>query len=132
MKVLKSGFPFLVADIPHFMDPQFASTLQLFDKIAVVISPDMPSLQSTAIALQSLSRLGMPEEKISLVVNQVCSQAALPVETIQKAIKRPIIAHIPFDPDMPKSVNSGKPLVLNNPQSPAAVAITELADTLLS
>jgi len=132
LTVMKSGFPFVVLDIPHFMEPQFASTLQLFDKVAVVMSPDMPALQSTAIALQSLSQLGVPDDKISLVVNQVIPQGALPTETIQKAIKRPIVASIPFDPEMVKSVNSGKPLLLTNSQSPAAMAIGGLAGKLLS
>jgi len=131
LTIMKSGFPFVVLDIPHLVEPQFASTLQLFDKIAVVISPDMPSLQSTAIALQSLSRLGVPDDKIALVVNQVIPQGALPTETIQKAIKRPVVATIPFDPEMVKAVNSGKPLLLANPQSPAAMAIGGLAGKLL-
>ncbi len=132
VKIVKSGFPFVVLDIPHFIEPKFAPVLQLFDKIAVVISPDMPSLQSTAIALQSLARLNLPEDKISLVVNQVMAQGALPTETIQKAIKRPVTATIPFDANMRKAVNSGKPLVLNAPQSPAAGAIAGLANKLLS
>ena len=132
LTIMKAGFPFVVLDIPHFMEPQFAPTLQLFDKIALVISPDMPSLQSTAIGLQSLVRLGMPDDKIALVVNQVIPQGALPIETIQKALKRPVVANIPFDPEVVKSVNSGKPLLLTNPQSPAAMAIAGLAGKLLS
>jgi pilus assembly protein CpaE len=130
--ILKSGFPFMVLDIPHFMEPNFASTLQLFDKIAVILSPDMPSLQSTAIALQSLARLGVTEDKVALVVNQVIPQGALPMETIQKVIKRPITANIPFEPEMVKSVNGGKPLVLSSPQSAGAMAIANLAHALLS
>jgi pilus assembly protein CpaE len=130
--ILKSGFPFIVLDIPHFLEPHFAPTLQLFDKITLVLSPDMPSLQSTAIALQSLGRLGVTEDKIVLVVNQVIPQSALPLETIQKAIKRPIAANVPFEPEMIKAVNSGKPLLLNNPQSVGAMAIVGLLNTILS
>jgi pilus assembly protein CpaE len=106
--------------------------MKLFDKIALILSPDMPSLQSTAIALQSLARLGVTEDKITLVVNHIIPQGALPLETIQKAIKRPIVANIPFDPEMIKSVNSGKPLLLSNPNSIGATAIAGLRNTLLS
>jgi pilus assembly protein CpaE len=129
--ILKSGFPFIVLDIPH-LEPHLAPTLQLFDKIALVLSPDMPSLQSTAVALQSLGRLGVTEDTIALVVNHVIPQGALPLETIQKAIKRPIAADIPFEPEMIKAVNSGKPLLLSNPQSAGAMAIVRLSNTLLS
>jgi pilus assembly protein CpaE len=131
LSLMKSAFPYVVLDIPHSIEPQFTPVLRDFDKIAVVLSPDMPSLQSTAIALQSLARLGVPEEKISLVVNQVIPQGALPAEVIQKVIKRPVVTHIPFDPEMIKAVNSGKPLVLTNPQSPAATAVAGLANKLL-
>jgi pilus assembly protein CpaE len=130
--VLKSGFPFIVLDIPHFLDPHFAPTLQRFDKIILVLSPDMPSLQSTAIALQSLGRLGIAGDKIVLVVNHVIPQGALPLETIEKAIRRPIAANIPYEPEMIKAVNSGKPLLLNNPQSAGAMAIVGLSNTILS
>ncbi|MBN1991789.1 MAG: response regulator [Anaerolineae bacterium] len=132
VSLLKSGFPFVVLDIPCFLEPDFAAALQLFDKIGLVLSPDMPSLQSTAIALQSLARLGVTEDKIALVVNQIMAQGALPLETIQKAIKRPVAASIPYEPEMIRAINSGKPLVLNSPNCAGATAIIGLANTLLS
>jgi MinD-like ATPase involved in chromosome partitioning or flagellar assembly len=46
---------------------------------------------------------------------------------IERTVRRPIVATIPFDPNMMKAVNSGNPLVLAQPESPAAAAIIELA-----
>lgn len=129
--VLKSGFPYTILDIPHLLEPRFGPTLQLFDKIILVLSPDMPSLQSAATALQSLPRLGVADAKIVLVLNNIVPQGGLPLETIQKAIKRPILASVPYEPEMIKAVNSGKPLLLSNPHAPAAAAIAKLAGMLL-
>ncbi len=129
---LKSGFAFTIFDIPHILEPRLAPILKLFDKISLVLSPDVPSLQSTAMALQGLTRLGIPDNKIMLVVNQVAPQSSLPVETIQKAVKRPIAANIPFEPDMIKAVNNGKPLILSSPKSAGAGAIVQLANRLLN
>lgn len=128
---LKSGFPYTILDIPHILEPRLAPTLHLFDKIAILLSPDMPSLQSAAMALQGLTRLGLTDNKIMLVVNNTLAQGALPVEIIQKTVKRPILANIPFEAEMLKAVNSGKPLLLSSPQSPAAAAIAKLANSLL-
>ena len=131
--ILKSVLPFVVLDLPHCLEPSMAATMQLFDKIVLVLSPDMPSLQSTAIALQSLVRLGMTEDKISLVVNYITpSPGALPVETIQRAIKRPLAATIPYEPEMNKAINSGKPLLISKPNATAVAAIAGLVNTLLS
>ena len=84
------------------------------------------------MALQGLTRLGIADNKIVLVVNNILSQGALPMEMIQKTVKRPILANIPFEPEMIKAVNSGKPLLLSSPQSAAAAAIAKLANALLS
>lgn len=128
---LKSGFPFVIFDNPHILVPEFRPILQLFDKIALVLSPDMPSLQSTATALQALTWLGVPEIKIALVVNQVTPQGALPLEMIKKAVKRPLAAHIPFEPAMIKAINNGNPLLLDSPKSAGAAAIAQLATSLV-
>lgn len=128
---LKTGFACTVLDIPHLLEPRFEPVLQLFDKLALVLSPDMPSLQSTAMALQGLARLNVPENKIVFIVNHVLPQGALPPEIIQKTLKRPVLATIPFEPEMIKAVNSGKPLLLSSPQSPGAIAIARLAGALL-
>jgi len=132
LSAIKAGFPLSVLDFPHLLEPHFSPALQLLDKILLVISPDMPAVQSTAIALQSLLSLGMADTKISLVVNQVMQYNMLPLEVIQKTIKRPIAAAIPFDPNMIKAVNASQPLILSQPQSPAAQAIGQLAGKIFA
>jgi DNA-binding response OmpR family regulator len=132
ISTIKSSFAFTILDMPHILEPAFASSLQLFDKISLILSPDMPSLQSTAMALQSLARLGIPEQRISLVVNQILPSHALPLETIQKVVKRPILASIPFEPEMVKAVNSGKPLLLNTPKCAGTAAIVKMTTLLLN
>ncbi len=129
---LKSGYAYTVVDVPHILEPRFEGTLQLFDKIVLVISSDMPSLQSAAMALQGLNRLGIADQKITLIVNNIVPGAALPLEVIQKTVKRPVLAVIPFEAEMLKAVNSGKPLLLSSPQSPASAAIAKLAGSLVS
>ncbi len=129
---LKSTFPMLVLDAPNILEPHFAPILKLFDKISLILSSDMPSLQSTAMALRGLARLGISEDKIVLVLNQIGPQSVLPLETIQKAVRRPIVANIPFEADMIRAVNNGRPLLISRPESAAAGAISQLANKLLN
>lgn len=132
VKTLKTNFSFNIFDLPHVLEPNLAPILQLFDKISLILSPDMPSLQSTAMALQGLAQLGIAENKIVLVVNQISPHSPLSLETIQKAIKRPIAAKIPFEPEMMKAVSNGKPIVLSSPKSAGTAAIVQLAAQLIT
>ena len=132
INTLNSIYPITVLDMPHILESKFSPLLQHLDKLILVLAADMPSLQSTAIALQGLQKFGLSDKKIELVVNQVTPYHTLPLETIQKVLKRPIKAAIPFEADMVKAVNSGKPLILSTPQSPATAAIGKLAQTILT
>lgn len=125
---LKPGYSYALFDLPPTaLEANSAPILPALDKIALVLTPDMPSLQSTAIALQGLARLGIPENKIGLIVNHVIPHNALPIQTIQKAARRPVLAEIPFEPNMAKAINSGKPLMLSHPKCVAAAAIAKMS-----
>ncbi len=127
---LNSIFPIAVLDVPNILEPHFSPILQILDKLILVLSTDMPSLQSTVIALQGLNQLGLTDDNVELVINQVSPHNALPVESIQKALKRSVLAAIPFEAEMVKAVNSGQPLILSAPRSPATAAIGKLANSI--
>jgi MinD-like ATPase involved in chromosome partitioning or flagellar assembly len=84
------------------------------------------------MALQGLTRLGIADNRIVLIVNHTLAQGALPLEIIQKTVRRPVLATIPFEPEMIKAINSGKPLMISSPQSAGAAAIAKLAGALLT
>jgi pilus assembly protein CpaE len=131
--LLKSIYPLSVFDLALLaLLPDGGAILQHFDKMVLVLTPEMASLQSTALLLQTLTRLEVPEQRISLVVNQPFPQYPLPVDAIQKVLKRTIAVSIPFESELVKAVNSGQPLVLSSPKSAGAAAIARLANSLLS
>ena len=131
--LLKPAYPLAIFDLAQLvLQADAEAVLQQFDKLVLVLTPEMASLQSTALLLQALTRLEIAEQKISLVVNQPFPQHAMPVEAIQKVLKRTITASIPFEPEQVKAVNSGQPLLLSSPKSAGAVAIARLANSLLS
>lgn len=130
MGTLKNSVPLTILDVPPLLGPINTSLLRSLDKLVLILSADMPALQSGVLALQNLIRLGVTDSQIILVINHTAPQAMLPPEAIQKALKRPILLSIPYDPEMAKSVNSGRPLLLGAAQSPAAIAIARLAQEL--
>lgn len=131
--LLKTAYPLVVFDLAHLvLQPDAGAILHQFDKLVLVLTPEMASLQSTALLLQTLTRLEVPEQRISLVVNQPFPQHVLPLDAIQKVLRRQVTATIPFESELVKAVNSGQPLLLSSPKSAGAVAIARLANSLFS
>lgn len=132
LRTIKAGLPVSVLDMPQLLEPQTSPVLQLIDKLVLVATPDIPSVQATVTALQGLVKLGYQNQRIVLVLNQTAPANGLLPESIQKTLRRPINAVIPFDPEMMKATNTGKPLLLLSPQSEASTAIAQLANKLFA
>lgn len=129
--VLKPNYPITIFDMSRFsLEADSANIWKKLDKVALVLTPDMPSLQSTAMALQGLAWLGIPPGNIALIVNQTIPQNMLAIDIIKKTVKRPITSIVPYEPEMLKAVNSGQPLIRPNANSKGAAAIVQLAKTL--
>jgi Flp pilus assembly CpaE family ATPase len=130
--LLKPAYPMVIFDLAQLvLQPDAGMILPMFDKLVLVLTPEMTALQSTALLLQALTRLEVPEQRMLVVANQTFPQANLPVEAIQKVLKRQVTAIIPFEPELVKAVNSGQPLLLSSPKSAGAAAIARLANSLL-
>lgn len=124
-------FPFTLIDLPHAFTPSLNGLLNNLGKLVLVLSPDVPSLQSAAVAMQMLTRRGFDMERVVPVLNRPTPVPGLAVQTIQKTLRRPLAAEIPFEAHAVTALNSGKPLVLYASQSAAATAIARLAVTLM-
>jgi len=128
---IRSKFMFSVFDMPHIPDAAALEVLANVTRLALVLSPDMPSLQSTIAGAQLLTQAGVTAEQIMPILNHNSPAPGLSKEIIQKTIRLPLAAEIPFEAGMMAAINSGKALMLQTPKSPASLAIARLAATLV-
>ena len=81
--------------------------------------------------MQLLTQAGVTAEQIMPILNHNSSAPGLSKGIIQKTIRLPLAAEIPFEAGMMAAINGGKALVLQNPKSPTSLAIAKLAVTLV-
>jgi pilus assembly protein CpaE len=127
LKTLRQSFNRIVLDLPPLFSELTAVALSNADRILLVTTPEASAIQSTTITLDALAQMGIKDEMVMVVLNQVFAQGALEPQEVQKGIKRPLAAVIPYVSNMAQSINSGNPLLLSQPNSAAASAIAQLA-----
>jgi len=131
LSVLKSGFNYIMVDTLSSLDDMTLAALIHSDQIILVLVPEAASVQAAIVALQAFRSLGLSEEAIVPIVNHTFAKGGLSLGTIQNALKRPIKAVIPHEPELlTQAINSGTPLVLSQPTSAMATAIQKLASVL--
>jgi pilus assembly protein CpaE len=129
---LRQAFPLTVLDLPSLLSGTTAVALTSADRVLLIVTPDVASLQSTVVALQALSTRGVDDDRIWLVLNTPGGVGGLSPEAVSRSLKRSPVATIPYEPGMPAALNARRPLMLTSPKSAAAQAIGALAAQLLS
>ena len=79
------------------------------------------------MALQTLLSLGYPTEKFRFVLNRADSKVGLSVENVERIMKLKVDGMIPSSRLVPMSLNEGRSVVEENPNSDVAKAVVALA-----
>lgn len=127
LRLLRERFQSVIVDAPPVLNGAARAALQLANEVWLVLAPEVASLQSTVAALRALKTLGVGDDKVALVVNQVMPRASLSRQAIEKALSRPVAAALPYDEAQPAAFGHGAPLLISQPDSLLAAAIREMA-----
>src|SRR5438034_2389029 len=132
---LSSSFDVVVIDTPHTLDEV---SLELFDRstsILVVLELSVPGIRAARRALDVFERLHytMVPERVKLIVNRYSrSRALISLDQLAEALQTR--AYHTVENDYQRiftSVNSGRPLCLDDPETPAARDLITLAGKLI-
>lgn len=127
LTILRGLADFVVVDTPASLSEVVLTALEQSDIILAVATMDVPSVKNTKVSLQKLHQLGFNSGTVRLVLNRADSKVWLDPHEIERAISDRIVARIPSDRLVPRSVNKGVPVVLDSPRSNVARSMVALA-----
>ena len=130
LRELGTAFSPVIVDAPGLNDATRAALLTS-RSVVLVMTDDPPSVQSTSQLLVGLHNMGLEMGRVRVALNHVRPASDVPPETIQKALRRPLSAEIPFDREQVNAIRRGVPLVIHDPNKPFSQAIKQLARTLV-
>ncbi|NDJ77992.1 MAG: response regulator/pilus assembly protein [Chloroflexi bacterium] len=129
LRELSSTFDQVVVDAPT-LDTATRGALLASRAVVVVMTDDPPAVQTTAQFLAGLQSMNIEMGRVRVVLNHVRPAADIPAETIQKALRRPLSAEIPYDTEQTNAIRRGVPLVVSDANRPFSKAVQQLARTI--
>ncbi|MBN1200585.1 MAG: response regulator [Anaerolineae bacterium] len=129
LRELSGTYEHVIVDAPN-LDTATEGALLVARSVIVVMSDDPPSIQTTGQFLITLQQLGIETGRVRVVLNHIRSARDVPAETIQKALKRPLSAEIPYERNQLNAIRRGMPLVGAQPDSAFAQTIQQIARTM--
>ncbi len=128
---LQATFDYVVVDVPASYSEQVLVALEESDHVCLLASLDVVGIKHLSKALDTLSSIGIPQDKLHIVLNRADSKVGLDPHDVEKVLKITVDSMIPSSRLVPASLNQGHPVYLQEPPSEVAKSIDRLADRLL-
>jgi pilus assembly protein CpaE len=128
---LRSLHDYVIADLPPSYADMSLSVYEQSDRLVVVTSPEITSLRRTKELIAVLGSLGVPDERVLVVLNRIIDVPAIDARRAEAFLRRPVAVTIPHGGQcFPDAVSTGRPVALSQPTNPAVAAISDLATML--
>ncbi len=128
MGVLESNYRHIVADASHALDELSVTALGMASTVVLVVQQSVVQLRQAARLLRTLySEIGIPDDRIRVVVNRHLKRSTVALEDIRRTLAREHLTVLPNHYQaVLASIDGGVPLLEFDRYSPVAKAIVEL------
>ncbi|MEA2508086.1 MAG: pilus assembly protein CpaE [Actinomycetota bacterium] len=130
IKGMRKAFDLIVVDTAPALDDFTLAVLSTSDIAYLVTSLDLPAVKDAKLCLSTLERLRLGMDKVRIVLNRANSNVGFPADEVARALGTEVVAKLPSDVAVPRSVNSGSPVHADNRKSGIAKDLAKLADDL--
>jgi pilus assembly protein CpaE len=130
LRRLKKSYRYVVVDTPPMFNDQVLAAIDESDLLLTVTTMDVPSIKNVRVALQTLDMLGVPRERIRMVLNRADSKVGLNIPEVEKTLGTKVDVAVPSSREVPLSINRGIAITEDQPKSPVSIALGRLVDSL--
>jgi len=117
LEAMRTRFDYIVVDTPTALGEQVLAALDLSEHLFVMATLDLPSVRNLGMFLQTLQRLQMPVDNISLVLNKVENDIGIDPGQITKLFPQGFRSTLPYAKEVSRSINLGKPVISGYPEA---------------
>ncbi len=127
---LKRQFKVVVIDTYSKLDNKMLAVLENVDYLLCVTNSELPGIKSAKQFLALADKIELAADRLEMIINRVDHPGGVSPAKIEKILKLNHTVQLPDDPRMALAINRGVLVMLQAPNTPFALAVTELAETI--
>jgi pilus assembly protein CpaE len=124
VELLARDVAYVVVDTPAGLDERTLSVLGLATDVVLVSSLDVSSIRNLGKEIDVLERVGLLPGSRHFVLNRSDARVGIEPSDVEAALGMKIDTAVPSSRAIPFSMNQGRPIVIEEPNSHAARALT--------
>jgi Flp pilus assembly CpaE family ATPase len=118
---LADNYEVVIVDTPPGLSEGTCAAIRQSDRLAIVVTAELPSVHNAIRAIEYLTGLHYPTESIDIILNRTSRRGALNERDIEASLRQPIAVRIPNNYELiVNAINAGTPIDLTHKQDLAA------------
>jgi pilus assembly protein CpaE len=117
----------VVIDSCSYLTDQNLALIDIVSLVVLVITPDLAAIKNARIFCDMAPHLGLPPERIVLVINRATMPGGIPAAQIEKALGLRRVFQVPDDPKLRYASVKGATVFQLDASAPSAQAIGVMA-----
>lgn len=132
LSLLRANYDYVIIDTGANFADSTLSALEASTMILFVTGLDISILKNSKVAISILESLGQ-KKKIRAVINRAVEINSITIGDVQRIVDAPILARIPSDYMVAvAALNQGQPFVQSSPKAKLSLAISDMAEKIIS
>lgn len=128
LSILKELNEYVVLDLPHDFSSTTLAALDMTDVIMLVLQPEIVSVRSAVMVLETFNTLGYDLNQVYAVLNWTFPRKGIATADIEKSLHKKISFVLPYAEDeLLEGLNYGTPPTYTAPEEPLGVLFEDLA-----
>ena len=117
LDVLRGHCDYLVVDTPAALTEVVLAAFDVSEHLFSLATVDLPSVRNLGVFLQTLDKLRIPADNISLILNKAERDVGLDIGQITRLFPQGFKAILPYAREVSRSINMGMPVLASDPTS---------------
>jgi pilus assembly protein CpaE len=115
LDVLRSHCDYLVVDTPAALTEIVLAAFDVSEHLFSLATVDLPSVRNLGVFLQTLDKLRIPSDNVSLILNKAERDVGLDIGQITRLFPQGFKAILPYAKEVSRSINMGMPVLASDP-----------------
>ncbi|MEX2587084.1 MAG: AAA family ATPase [Actinomycetota bacterium] len=112
-----AAYDYVVVDTPPSINETVLAAFDLSQSLVLLATMDLPSLKNLRVFLETLKKLNLPADQISVIVNKAESGTGIDLKEIEPLYPQGFSAVLPYAKQVSWSINMGVPVLMADPDS---------------
>jgi pilus assembly protein CpaE len=114
---LQRRFDYVICDTSAQLSEITIAALEMSTALICMATVDLPSIRNMRVFLDTLDRLGISAEAVTVVLNKVEDDIGLKVEEVNEALHQKVVSVLPYAREVSRSINQGMPVLVSDPKA---------------